>query len=237
MEIRAVLFDKDGTLIDFHATWAGFARRAALDAAGHDAARAAHLLEALGLDAETARFRPGSVLAAGTGAQVAAVLWPGEQGDALRRRVEMLDDLAAAHARDHAVALAGIPQALHALRAAGHVLGIATNDSERGARDTMHRLSLDALFAEILGYDSVPRAKPWPDMVHAFAERTGMAPGAVAMVGDNLHDLEAARSAGAGLAIGVLSGTSAREDLAPLADLLLDSVADLPAGLAALSRA
>ncbi|MAW85341.1 MAG: HAD family hydrolase [Phyllobacteriaceae bacterium] len=236
MEIRAVLFDKDGTLIDFHATWAGFARRAALEAAGRDGARAAHLLEALGLDRKTARFRPGSVLAAGTGADVAAVLWPGEQGGALQRRIAALDDLAAAHARDHAIALEGIPEALRGLRASGRMLGIATNDSERGARETMARLGLDGLFAEILGYDSVPRAKPWPDMIHAFADRTGTAPGAVAMVGDNRHDLEAARSAGAGLAVGVLSGTSTRADLAPLADLVLESVADLPAGLAALSR-
>ena len=166
MEIRAVLFDKDGTLIDFHATWAGFARRAALEAAGRDGARAAHLLEALGLDRKTARFRPGSVLAAGTGADVAAVLWPGEQGGALQRRIAALDDLAAAHARDHAIALEGIPEALRGLRASGRMLGIATNDSERGARETMARLGLDGLFAEILGYDSVPRAKPWPDMIH-----------------------------------------------------------------------
>ena len=53
------------------------------------------------------------------------------------------------------------------------------------------------------------------------------------MVGDNRHDLETARAAGAGLAVGVLSGTGTRETLAPMADVLLDSVADLPAYLAA----
>ncbi|MCB1425280.1 MAG: HAD family hydrolase [Zhengella sp.] len=237
MEIRAILFDKDGTLIDFHATWAGFARQAALEAAGRDPDRALHLLEALGLDAATGRFRPGSVLAAGSGADVAAVLWPDAEGQALQDRIGTLDDLAATHARDHAVALAGIPQALRSLQASGRALGIATNDSERGARETMVRLELDALFTAILGYDSVPRAKPWPDMIHAFAGHAAVAPGAVAMVGDNLHDLEAARRAGAGLAIGVLSGTSGHGDLASLADVVLDSVADLPAWLATLQKA
>jgi phosphoglycolate phosphatase len=41
-----------------------------------------------------------------------------------------------------------------------------------------------------------------------------------------------ARAGGCGLAIGVLSGTGTRESLSPLADVMLDSVADLPAYLA-----
>ena len=48
------------------------------------------------------------------------------------------------------------------------------------------------------------------------------------MVGDNRHDLEMARAGGAGLAVGVLSGTGTRETLAPMADVILDSIADLP---------
>ena len=53
------------------------------------------------------------------------------------------------------------------------------------------------------------------------------------MVGDNRHDLEMARAGGAGLAVGVLSGTGTRETLAPMADVILDSIADLPGYLAA----
>ena len=51
------------------------------------------------------------------------------------------------------------------------------------------------------------------------------------MVGDNRHDLEMARAGGAGLAVGVLSGTGTRESLMPLADVILNSIADLPAYL------
>jgi phosphoglycolate phosphatase len=48
------------------------------------------------------------------------------------------------------------------------------------------------------------------------------------MVGDNRHDMEMARAAGAGMAIGVLSGNGTRDTLSPLADVLIESVADLP---------
>ena len=39
------------------------------------------------------------------------------------------------------------------------------------------------------------------------------------------------RAAGAGLVVGVLSGTGTRDTLEPLADVVLDSVAELPAYL------
>jgi phosphoglycolate phosphatase len=56
---------------------------------------------------------------------------------------------------------------------------------------------------------------------------TGVAPAQAAVVGDAIADLEMGRSAGAGLVIGVLSGISPLEMLAPHADLVLRSVAEL----------
>jgi phosphoglycolate phosphatase len=50
----------------------------------------------------------------------------------------------------------------------------------------------------------------------------------VAVVGDAVHDLAMGRAAGVSLTVGVLSGTSAREDLAGLSDLIVASIAELP---------
>ena len=60
---------------------------------------------------------------------------------------------------------------------------------------------------------------------------------AIAMVGDNGHDLEMAHAAGAGLAVGVLSGNSTLDDLASLSDAILGSIADLPDFLAGRAKA
>ena len=68
-------------------------------------------------------------------------------------------------------------------------------------------------------------------MVEGFAAATGLAAAEIAVIGDNLHDLDMGRSAGAGLVIGVLSGTGSRRELAPSADHLLDDVAGLEAFL------
>ena len=65
-DIRGIVFDKDGTLFDFHRTWAAFNARLIADLAGGDAERAAALAEALGFDLEEPRFLPDSPMIAGT---------------------------------------------------------------------------------------------------------------------------------------------------------------------------
>ncbi|MCY1250494.1 Phosphoglycolate phosphatase [compost metagenome] len=80
----------------------------------------------------------------------------------------------------------------------------------------------------VIGYDTAARPKPYPDPLLYFAEKVGLEPSAIAMVGDNLHDLETAQAAKAGLGVGVLSGNSPREALEPHADVVLDSIAGLP---------
>jgi phosphoglycolate phosphatase len=120
---------------------------------------------------------------------------------------------------------------LRELKSRGIKLGIATNDNQVSARNHVALLGIGPLIDFVVGYDSVERAKPAGDMVHAFCDACGLEPGEVAVVGDNLHDLEMAHDAGAGLAIGVLSGNSRSEDFGTTADAVLASIAELPAFL------
>jgi phosphoglycolate phosphatase len=59
-------------------------------------------------------------------------------------------------------------------------------------------------------------------------ESVRIPPARTAVIGDTLADLRMARGAGAGMVIGVLSGIDDEDTLAPLADVLLPSIADLP---------
>ena len=97
-------------------------------------------------------------------------------------------------------------------------MGVATSDGTAGTRAALQSLKIDRYLPHVFGYDSVARPKPAPDMVFAFAAAIGAEPEAIVVIGDNTHDLEMARSAGAGAALGVLSGTGTLEALAPLAD-------------------
>lgn len=215
--IRGVLFDKDGVLIDFEATWDPVNRRLAEAIAGGDAALAARLLTAGGYDGDSVRMRPGTVLAAGTPPEVAAA-WidhlPAWEEAALTEEVDRFFD---AISPELAVPLIDLGGLFDRLKGRGLALGVATNDSEDGARRSLTRLGGFDRLDFLAGYDSGHGAKPAPGMAEAFCRRTGLAAEVIAVVGDNLHDLEMGRVAGAGLLIGVRSGTG---DPAALASTL-----------------
>lgn len=184
--IRAILFDKDGTLLDFDSTWRSFAEELALDAAGGSPERAERLLAILGFDRDTGVFVPGSLLAAGTNAEVITALYPHLDADSVAERIADANARAARMAGERAVPLAGAIECVHRLSRAGYRLGIATNDSTRGAEETLRAFGIANLFTGVLGFDAVENPKPAPDMVLAFAAMAGVTPSEVAMVGDNV---------------------------------------------------
>lgn len=226
--IRAILFDKDGTLVDFNRTWFSISCELARRSAAGDDALAKSLLDAGGYDWQTETFRANSAIAAGTVEDIVALWHPQDTEQQRRERVAEYDTYGVEEGAKQAVAVEALRQTLQALKDAGFVLGIATNDSEAGARATAEALGISELFAGFVGYDTAARAKPYADPLLHFAAEIGVAPEQVAMVGDNPHDMECARAAKAGLAVGVLTGNSSREVLTPLADVVLHSIADLP---------
>ncbi len=232
MTIKGILFDKDGTLVDFNKTWYAIGDRLALEAAGGDRDKADNLMDVAGYDFSAGRFRSDSVFAAGTNADIVALWYPGVAASLRKELVERFDSFTANEGALRAVPLDGVIDAVGALHARGYRLAVATNDSTAGASQTLLMLGISYMFEAAYGYDAVARPKPAADTILAFCDLTGLKPNEVAMVGDNRHDLEMARAAGAGLAVAVLSGTGTRDRLEPMADAVLGSVAELPAYLA-----
>ncbi len=114
-----------------------------------------------------------------------------------------------------------------ALSRMGLRLGVATNDSEQSARRQIEALGIAPYVDFVAGYDTGHGGKPEPGMVLAFAEFLRAAPSRIVVVGDSLHDLAAARAAGA-TAVAVLSGPAERAALEPYADHVVASIGDLP---------
>ncbi len=229
MRIRGLLFDKDGTLLDYHASWMPLNREVALQAAKGDAALALRILVAAGYDPATDRVRANTPLAVGTPAEIAAafarVIGTAEIG-ALESIVDGVFQTGGIKASRL------VPRAREAIvlfRQRTHRLGIATSDSAAGLATSMAPHDLMSQFDFACAYDSGFGVKPGSGMPLAFCRACAVQPDEIAVIGDNLHDIEMGRAAGAALVIGVLTGTSTAADLAGHADRIYAGIAEMAA--------
>ena len=236
--IKAILLDKDGTLIDFDATWGPAAYEVMTALAAGDRGALERVMAVSQYVEDERRFLPSSPLVGGSSAEYGP-LW----AEALDRvpgpeLYGQMDDLFR-HWGLATLSPIDDPRAICAgLAERGLVLGIATNDAEASARAQIDALGLAPLMGFVAGYDSGFGSKPGPGMVSAFVEHAGLRPDEVALVGDSVHDLVAARRAGV-VALAVLTGPSrlaARPEIEPHADHVIGSIADLPDWLDAMGR-
>ena len=230
-EIDLVVFDKDGTLLDFHAMWGGWAielgRR--LDGATRRPV-AGDVFSTIGFDPTTGRVQPGAPLAVDTMAEIREVIaavirrWCPSTA-AARSAVETAwfvpDPVATA------VPLGDLDLLLGHIRTSGRTIALATTDDRGPTSATLEALGIRDRFAALACGDDGVGVKPDPRMLLAICEVTRIAPERTGIIGDTPADLEMGRAAGVGLVIAVLSGVGEAEQLEPLADAVLPSVASL----------
>ena len=193
--VRAVLFDKDGTLIDFQNTWAPTFHTLMSELAAGDRLTAERLASAAGFDLASVRFAPDSVLVAGSNddivdafAEILGLADPQALAEDINARI-------GAMSLPHLAPFDDLVPALDRLAGHGLMLGIATNDAEASALAQLDALGLTQRFAAVIGFDSGHGAKPSPGMVSGFCAALGLAPQEVVMVGDSLHDMHAGQPA------------------------------------------
>lgn len=226
-----VIFDKDGTLIDFVYMWASWITELAqrLERATH-LPLTSQLYQAMGYDAVTHRVIAGSPLAAHSMADLRVLTADVAQTAGMtREHAERAAEAAWFVPDPVAVArpLADLAQVFRTLHARGFLVAVATSDDRAATLATLHALGVGDQLDALVSADDGLANKPAPDMLLRVCEELNVAPADSIMVGDSVADMEAARRAGVGLRVGVLSGVSMRELLEPHADVVVDSISAL----------
>lgn len=229
MTIKGLLFDKDGTLFDFAATWNVWAAGMIEDFADGDAALAQAIATSAMFDLERKAFDPKSPIIAGTADQAIACVARAIPGADIQ---DVGARLNASAANAPLAPAADLPDLLGGFRGEGLKLGVMTNDAESVAEAHLAKAGVRGLFDMVIGFDSGYGAKPAPEPLLAFSKAVDLDPGSVAMVGDSTHDLVAGRSAGM-VTIAVLTGVAQAPELQPYADVVLPDIGHIPDWLSA----
>jgi phosphoglycolate phosphatase len=185
-ELRGVLVDLDGTLMDTAPDLAAAANRM----------RADFGLPPLPLD-RVAAF-------VGKGAEVLVhraltddLDGKADAGDFARGRASFF---AHYHAENglQAVVFDGVPEALARLRGRGLKLACVTNKPKEFTVPLLQKMGLAASFDAVVAGDEVREKKPHPALLQEACRRLNLAAAEVILIGDSINDAQAARAAGCG---------------------------------------
>ena len=217
-DLKLVIFDMDGTLIDSQ-DFIYMAMQYAFDKAGHPAPQKADVLSIVGLSLDEA----------------VNVLLPELNATENKRTVDLyrhsfIELRAKMGAEAKAPLYPGALEALARLHGLDEVLmGVATGKARRGLDHAYHAHNIGHYFQTSQTADNHP-SKPHPSMLHQALADTGVEAKRAVMVGDTEFDMEMGRAAGF-KTIGVSWGYHPIARLGA-ADMIIDQFADLDAALA-----
>ena len=130
------------------------------------------------------------------------------------------------------VVLPGARELLQLCRETDRKAGVFTNKTGRHTRAIMENEGLAPLLSFSLGAEDTPYRKPQPEFSQAAIERLDLPPNSVAMIGDSPFDIQAAKAVGMA-ALCVTTGSHQREELEEAgADLVFESLTEIARWLA-----
>lgn len=241
--VSAILFDKDGTLLQFVSLWGSWGEHFLGKFTVYMQQRGLLITkEQLPTLMGTVHNAEGSItdydrngpLAMGTMNDLYAILaWQGYQlGLSWAESMELVH-----RCRQEAdtmleenrpvLALSGLHRFLDECANAGIPLAVVTADETEAAEKHLRWLGIRHYFTVVIGTDLVNQGKPFPDMVQLACERLAIDPAQAAIIGDTNGDMRMAKAAGAAIAIGLSENDTAANHILPDADIIVRSYAEL----------
>lgn len=205
-QVDAILFDKDGTLLDFGALWLPWLTcfiEQFNGSAPADRQLTQSVEQALGVDLSAGTWDPTGPLAIGSMEDVNCILAQNlyAQGVAWNEALKQLGDVRGLVEQtfdwpQYLAPVTGLKSLLRQAFLAGVKMGVVTSDDTDNAERHLTVLGIAEYFGVVLGHDAVSRGKPHPDMALEACSRLAVEPGRTIVFGDSNGDMQLGRDAG-----------------------------------------
>ena len=217
--VNAVIFDKDGTLIDIHYYWVSIIKlRATLVAKKwfkkcNKAQIEEYLINIMGVDLVTKKMKPDGPVGVLPRREIVTLV-----ADFVRKSSNKITDddieeifinvdkISSRDMISFVKILPGVQDLLIKLKDFNIQSIIISNDITSRAKLAMKALNLDKYFSKIIGGDLAEKVKPNPDLALLALNDLELNSSNVAIVGDHPFDIMMGTAANLGINIAVLTG-------------------------------
>ncbi|MFA5627197.1 MAG: phosphoglycolate phosphatase [Thiohalomonadaceae bacterium] len=149
--------------------------------------------------------------------------------DDLARAMPIFTELYAVNTSQRSLLFPGAREGLEQLQAAGIKLACVTNKAAQFTAPLLRDMDIADYFGIVVSGDTLPQQKPHPAPLLHAADFFKVTPAQALMVGDSMHDIEAARAANFAV-VAVSYGYNHGIDIhIAKPDAVIDSLTELPA--------
>lgn len=200
MKLRAVLFDFDGTLVEFRFKYTEC--RAAI----------IELLRGLGFDVSKFSVHDYTQYILDGIQEQMKGRFEGPSFAQVKRKVLRVIDKFEVEAFKASKLTLDVEHIIRFLSEKGYKMGVVTNSGWRAIKLTLERHGLDGIFDTIVTREDAKKMKPYGDGIKLALERLHISAKEAIYVGDSIHDIIAAREAGV-TSVAVVGGIHSAERL------------------------
>ena len=233
MKTKAVIFDKDGTLMDFESFWVTVSRYAISDILEKCSIKNVSADEVLPcLDVEDGIANINGILAQDPYPVMANAIHSRLQKYGCKFTAGEMTEITIDSY--HSNVDKGIVKPIcndiigvfSKLKKLGLILAVVTTDDPYDTKLCLEKLGIIDFFDEIYTDDGIMPPKPDPYCLNAFCEKYGIAKNEVIMVGDTLNDVNFAKRGNVKI-IGVAKSKNNRDILSKSADLVMNDISQI----------
>jgi len=215
--VDGILFDKDGTVIDF-VLWIYWieAFMEALDQKTDIVYDKQFLERSLGFSKDNRIWNPKGPLAIGSSQDLLTILSLTlyKQGTPWDQSYQTINDINQEVEKtfsfnQHLKPVTGLIEFLDQARHHQLKMGIVTSDDHAKAVQHLDALGITKCFTSIIGHDIAPRGKPYPDMVYQACQQLNIQPDKTMIFGDSNGDMMLGKNSGLKARIGVIPHANA----------------------------